>query len=134
VSLWFGKGNRLEVTAGGGSASMYVTADFSLLILSRAQGNASASGIKLKPAPSAFSFLQSTQIGATPANADLASELIASGVTTRPIETVTAVLAASRDGASINAAAKAAGINYRTAHRIVAAAAEHRQRQLAAAS
>jgi hypothetical protein len=68
------------------------------------------------------------------ADADLASELIASGVTTRPIETVTAVLAASRDGASINAAAKAAGINYRTAQRIVAAAAEHRQRQLVAAS
>jgi molybdenum-dependent DNA-binding transcriptional regulator ModE len=44
---------------------------------------------------------------------------------------VIAVLAASRDGASINAAAKASGINYRTAQRIVQAA-ERRQRQLAA--
>ena len=40
-------------------------------------------------------------------DADLASELIASGVTTQPVETVIAVLAATRDGASINAAAKA---------------------------
>jgi molybdenum-dependent DNA-binding transcriptional regulator ModE len=40
---------------------------------------------------------------------------------------VIAVLAARRDGASINAAAKASGINYRTAQRIVEAAAEHRQ-------
>ena len=63
-------------------------------------------------------------------DANLASELIASGVTTQPIETVIAVLAARRDGASINAAAKASGINYRTAQRIVEAAAEHRQRQL----
>jgi molybdenum-dependent DNA-binding transcriptional regulator ModE len=45
---------------------------------------------------------------------------------------VIALLAASRDGASINAAAKASGINYRTAKRIVQAAAKHRQRQLAA--
>jgi molybdenum-dependent DNA-binding transcriptional regulator ModE len=59
-------------------------------------------------------------------------ELIASGVTTQPVETVIAVLAASRDGASINAAAKAAGINYRTAQRILQAAAERRHRQLAA--
>jgi hypothetical protein len=65
-------------------------------------------------------------------DANLASELIASGVTTQPIETVTAVLAASRSGASINAAAKASGINYRTAQRIVQAAAERRQRQLMA--
>ena len=35
-------------------------------------------------------------------------------------------------GASINAAAKASGINYRTAQRIVQAAAERRQRQLMA--
>jgi molybdenum-dependent DNA-binding transcriptional regulator ModE len=42
---------------------------------------------------------------------------------------VIAVLAASRDGASINAAAKASGINFRTAQRIVQAAAERRQRQ-----
>jgi hypothetical protein len=65
-------------------------------------------------------------------DADLASELIAYGVTTQPIKTVIAVLAASRDGASINAAAKASGINYRTAQRIIEAAAEHRQGQLAA--
>jgi hypothetical protein len=69
-----------------------------------------------------------------PVDTNLASELIASGVTTQPIETVVAVLAASRDGASINAAAKASGINYRTAQRIVEAAAEHRQRGLAAVS
>jgi hypothetical protein len=65
-------------------------------------------------------------------DANLASELIASGVTTQPVETVIAVLAASRDGASINAAAKASGINYRTAQRIVQAAAERRPRQLVA--
>jgi hypothetical protein len=74
----------------------------------------------------------SAQTEAIQGDADLASELIASGVTTQPFETVIAVLAASRDGASINAAAKASGINYRTAQRIVAAAGEHRQRQLAA--
>ena len=67
-------------------------------------------------------------------DADLASELIASGVTTQPVETVVAVLKAHRDGASINAAAKASGINYRTAQRIVEAAAERRQGQLVAAS
>lgn len=64
-------------------------------------------------------------------DADLASELIASGVTTQPIETVVAVLKARRDGASTNAAAKESRINYRTAQRIVAAA-ERRQRQLMA--
>ncbi len=64
-------------------------------------------------------------------DAEFASELIASGVTTQPVETVIAVLAASRDDATINAAAKAAGINFRTAQRIVQAASEHRQRQLA---
>jgi hypothetical protein len=67
-------------------------------------------------------------------DADLASELIASGVTTQPFETVIAVLAASRDGASINAAAKESGINFRTAKRIVEAAGEQRQRQLAVVS
>ena len=36
-------------------------------------------------------------------------------------------LSAHRDGASINAAAKAAGINYRTAQRILQAAAVRRQ-------
>ena len=74
----------------------------------------------------------SAQTEATQADADLAPELIASGVTTQPVETVIAVLAASRGGASINAAANASGINYRTAQRTVAAAAEHQQRQLLA--
>jgi molybdenum-dependent DNA-binding transcriptional regulator ModE len=45
---------------------------------------------------------------------------------------VIAVLAARRNGASINAAAKGSGINYRTAQRIVQAARERRQRQLVA--
>ena len=45
-----------------------------------------------------------------------------------------AVLAASRESASITAAAKASGINYRTARRIVEAAKEYRQRQLAVVS
>jgi molybdenum-dependent DNA-binding transcriptional regulator ModE len=64
--------------------------------------------------------------------ASLAADLIESSVTTQPLQTVVAVLAASRDGASINAAAKASGINYRTAQRIVAGAADHQQRQLVA--
>jgi hypothetical protein len=76
----------------------------------------------------------SAQADATQDDADLASELIASGVTTQPVETVIAVLAATRDGASINAAARASGINYRTAQRIVQGAVQHRHRhrQLAA--
>jgi hypothetical protein len=65
-------------------------------------------------------------------DADFASELMATRATTQPVETVIAVLAACRDGASINAAAKASGINYRTAQRIVKAAAEHRHRELVA--
>jgi len=65
-------------------------------------------------------------------DADLASELIASGVTTQPVETVIAVLSSHRGGASINAAAKASGINFRTAQRIVQAATRHRQRPLVA--
>ena len=44
-----------------------------------------------------------------------------------------AVLVARREGTSVNGAAKASGINYRTAQRIVEAAA-HRQGQLVAAS
>jgi molybdenum-dependent DNA-binding transcriptional regulator ModE len=44
------------------------------------------------------------------------------------------VLAASRDGATINAAAKASGINYRTAQRIVQAASEYQQGVLAVVS
>jgi molybdenum-dependent DNA-binding transcriptional regulator ModE len=55
-------------------------------------------------------------------------------VTTQAVETVTGVLAAIRDGASINAAAKASGINNRAAQRIVEAAAERRQGQFVAAS
>jgi molybdenum-dependent DNA-binding transcriptional regulator ModE len=75
-----------------------------------------------------------TQVDAEIAHvdADLASELIGAGATQQPAETVIAVLKARRDGASINAAAKASGINFRTAQRIVAAAAEHQQRQLLA--
>lgn len=68
----------------------------------------------------------SAQTEATQVDADLALELIASGGTTQPLETVMAVLAASRGGTSINAAAKASGINYRTAQRIVEAAEEKR--------
>jgi hypothetical protein len=76
---------------------------------------------------------EATQVDAEIAqvDADLASELIAFGVTTQSVETVIAVLEAHGNGASINAAAKASGINYRTAQRIVEAAAEHGQRQLA---
>jgi response regulator of citrate/malate metabolism len=72
---------------------------------------------------------QATQVDGEIAqvDADLALDLIASGVTTQPVETVIAVLSSHRGGASINAAAKASGINYRTAQRIVTAAAEHRQ-------
>ena len=77
---------------------------------------------------------EATEVDAeiTRADADLASDLIASGVTTQPAMTVMAVLEAHRHGASINTAAKASGINYRTAQRIVEGAAEHRQRQLVA--
>jgi hypothetical protein len=64
-------------------------------------------------------------------DAGLASELIASGVTTQPVETVIAVLAARRDGASINAAARESGINYRTAQRIVEGAANRRRHLMA---
>jgi hypothetical protein len=76
---------------------------------------------------------EATQVDAEVAqvDADLASELIASGATTQHVETGIAVPAASRDGASTNAAAKASGINYRTAQRIVPAAAERRQQPLA---
>jgi molybdenum-dependent DNA-binding transcriptional regulator ModE len=67
-------------------------------------------------------------------DAELASDLIASRTTTQPIETVIAILAARRSGATINAAARAAGINYRTAQRIAEAAEERRQTDLVAAS
>jgi Protein of unknown function (DUF2637) len=82
-------------------------------------------------APSAPGPIQSE---ADADHASVASELISCGVTTQPVEIVVAVLGASRDEASINAAAKASGINYRTAQRIVQAAADHQQRRLAAVS
>ena len=82
----------------------------------------------------------SAQSSATQVNAEVASaythlalDLIASGATTQPVERVLSVLRASRDGASINAAAKISGINYRTAQRIVQGA-EDRQRALVAVS
>jgi hypothetical protein len=71
------------------------------------------------------------QAETVPVDADLAAALIATGTTTQPVETVIAVLAATRGGMSINAAAKASGINYRTAQRIVEGAANHHP-QLAA--
>ena len=67
-------------------------------------------------------------------DAGLAAELIASRVTTQPIETVVAVLAARRRSHTINAAAKALEINYRTAQRIVDAAENGRRVGLSAAS
>jgi hypothetical protein len=82
--------------------------------------------------PDPAQTVESTHTEPTQVDANLASELIASGVTTQPVEIVVAVLAARRDGASINAAAKAAGINYRTAQRIVEAAAERKQWHFAA--
>jgi hypothetical protein len=75
---------------------------------------------------------RSVQAETTRAGADLALDLIASGVTTQPAETVIAVLDAHDNGASINAAAKARRINYRTAQRIVEGAAGHRQGRLTA--
>jgi molybdenum-dependent DNA-binding transcriptional regulator ModE len=68
----------------------------------------------------------SAQTDVVEADADFAAELIASGVTTQPAATVIAVLAAIRDGASINAAATASGINYRTAQRIAQAAGQQK--------
>jgi hypothetical protein len=76
----------------------------------------------------------SVQTDTSVADADLAAELIASRVTTQPIETVISVLAAYRGGASINAAARQAKINYRTAQRIVDAAEGRRRGDLQAAS
>jgi hypothetical protein len=70
----------------------------------------------------------------TKTDAALALELVAAGVTTKSVGTVTAVLCAKCADASIHAVAKATGINYRTAQRIVEAAAERRQGQLVAAS
>jgi hypothetical protein len=55
--------------------------------------------------------VRSAQADVPQDDADLASDLIASGVTTQSVDTVIAVLSAHRDGASINAAAKVSGIN-----------------------
>ena len=88
------------------------------------QGSAS---VQPDPARTVQDSTQETQVAA-----DLALDLIASGVTTQPVETVIAVVSSHRQGASINAAAKASGINYRTAQRIVEGAGERRQRQLVA--
>ena len=77
---------------------------------------------------------RSVQTDVAQGDAELASDLIASRTTTQPIETVIAVLAARSSGATVNAAAKAAGINYRTAQRITEAAEERRQTDLVAAS
>ena len=79
--------------------------------------------VQLDPAQT----VRSAQAEVAHDDADLASELNASGATTQSVDTVVAVLSAHRDGASINAAAKESGINYRTAQRIVEAAADHRQ-------
>jgi hypothetical protein len=95
------------------------------------QANRVQSFASVQPDP-AQTVQDSAQTEAARVDAHLASELIASGVTTQPVETVIAVLAATHDGASINAAAKASGINYRTAQRIVVVGAEHRQRHLMA--
>ena len=76
--------------------------------------------------------VRSAQADVAQDDADLASDLIESGVTTQSVDTVIAVVSAHRDGASINAAAKVSGINYRTAQRIVEAAAERDQRGLVA--
>jgi hypothetical protein len=76
----------------------------------------------------------SVQTDTTVTDADFAAELIALRVTTQPIETVIAVLAARRRGASINAAAKVSGINYTTAQRIVDAAECRRHGDLRTAS
>jgi hypothetical protein len=75
---------------------------------------------------------QSAHTEVTQIDADLAADLIASGATTQSVDTVMTVLSSHRDGMSINAAATASGINYRTAQRIVLAADELQRRQLMA--
>lgn len=74
----------------------------------------------------------STQLMTDQVNAHLAAELRSTGITTQPVETVVAVLRAWNGGATINAAAKACGVNYRTAQRIVEAARARQDPQLAA--
>jgi hypothetical protein len=78
--------------------------------------------------------VQSATLQASVADVEVAAQLISSGATTQPVNTVVAVLDARRRGASINAAAKAAGINYRTAQRIVEWAERPRAKELQAAS
>jgi hypothetical protein len=82
--------------------------------------------------PDAAQTVQTSAHFAAQVEDELASDLIASGVTTQPVETVVAVLTAYRGGASINATAKASGINYRTAQRIVEGVKAHRHEALAA--
>jgi uncharacterized protein DUF2637 len=95
-------------------------------VVSRPRNNRAS--VQLDPAKTAHP----AQAEVAQADANLASDLIASGVTTQSIETVMAVLSAHRDGASINATAKVSGINYRTAQRIVTAAARRDERGLVA--
>lgn len=100
-------------------------------------GTYSASRLEKNAASIQLDAAQTVQVAqaeVTQADADPAYDLIASGVTAQSIDTVIAVLSAHGNGASINAAAKASEINYRTAQRIVEAAAERRQGQLVAAS
>lgn len=72
------------------------------------------------------------QINASTEDAERAAMLVATKVTTQPVDTVMAVLAAHRKGESINASAKGAGINYRTAQRIVNGASEMSERHAVA--
>lgn len=106
----------------------------------KAQAKPAAAGqarvqARMQPAPAKSGAAKTVQTvlqaEAVPADADLAAELIAAGATTQPLEIVVAVLAASRGGMSVNAAAKDSGINYRTAQRIIEGAAKY-HRQLAA--
>ncbi|ORB13735.1 hypothetical protein BST37_13055 [Mycobacterium noviomagense] len=83
-----------------------------------------SSSIRLDPAQN---VQRSSKTLVAQLDSDLASELIASGVTAQSVETVVAVLSSHRGGASISAAAKASGVNFTTAQRIVDAAREPRQ-------
>jgi hypothetical protein len=68
------------------------------------------------------------------ADAGVAADLIASRVTTQSPGIIISVLAARRRGATVNAAAKEAGVNYRTAQRILEAAASHLPKAMKTAS
>ena len=98
--------------------------------LKRASGSAPAE----KGSQPVEGLQQSPQTEPTQNDADVAAKLVATGLTIKPVATVSAVLSAVRRGASINAAANAAGINFRTAQRIVRAAEEYDQRDLAVVS